>query len=268
MRHFFDVITMFTSIDRLFLDCGPWELPVGDPSYKLSPACPIIRDFTLQALEDPNCAAVFYDALRRSGSLDGSLKVIQFAGYTREEVVEFFDFLQDAGKHLAELNLDMYFPLRSSRAGTRSALNCCPNLERLTLVFDFDAPDEMLWIRDAVLQAALQLYTRLLLSAPHRLREVSFCVYGAANARAAFTRSAVAREGCDRWAALDRALADPGTGGLPALASVKYLLCDVDEEEALEQCKAGLAKFVGERMPMVARRGLVCLRSEREEYPD
>ena len=115
MRHFFDIVSMFTSIDRVFLDCGPWELPVGDPSYNLSPACPIIRDLTLQALEDPNCAIFFYDALRRSGSLDGPLKVIRFAGYTLEEAVEFFNFLWDAGKHLTELNLDIYFPLRGSR---------------------------------------------------------------------------------------------------------------------------------------------------------
>ena len=115
MRHLFDVINMFTSIDRLFLDCGPWERPIDDPSHNLPPACPTIRDLTLEALEDSNCATVFYDALRRSGSLDGPLKIIQFAGYTREEVVEFFDFLWDAGKHLTELNLDIYFPLRGSR---------------------------------------------------------------------------------------------------------------------------------------------------------
>ena len=108
-------VNMFTSIDRLFLDCGPWERPIDDPSHNLPPACPTIRDLTLEALEDSNCATVFYDALRRSGSLDGPLKIIQFAGYTREEVVEFFDFLWDAGKHLTELNLDIYFPLRGSR---------------------------------------------------------------------------------------------------------------------------------------------------------
>ncbi|PIL23395.1 hypothetical protein GSI_14706 [Ganoderma sinense ZZ0214-1] len=268
MRHLFGLINMFTSIDRLFVDCGPWELPVGDPNYELSPASPIIRDLTLQALEDPNCAIMFYNALRRSGSLDGPLKVIQFACYTRGEVVDFFDFLKDAGKHLTELNIDMYFPLRWSRGDPGSwdalSLDCCPNLEKLTLVFDFDAPDEMLHIRDVVLQTALQLYTRLLRSAPRRLREVSFCIYGAANARPAFTRSAAASEGRERWAALDRALSGPGT----ALASVKFLLCDVDGKGELEECKAGLVEFVAECMPTVAGRGLVRLRSEREEYPD
>lgn len=135
-------------------------------------------------------------------------------------------------------------------------------------MFDFDAPDEMVWIRDTVLQAALQLYTRLLLSASRRLREVSFCIYGAANAPAAFTRSAAARTGRDRWAAFDRALSDPDSGGFPALASVKFILCDVDGKGDLEECKEGLSKFVEERMPIVAGRGLVCLRSEREEYLD
>ncbi|KAI1794395.1 hypothetical protein LXA43DRAFT_996934 [Ganoderma leucocontextum] len=116
MRHFFDVITMFSSIDRLFIDCGPWELPVGDPKYELPPPSPIIRDLTLQALEDPSCASAFYDSLRRSGSLDGPLKVIQFMGYSREEVLEFFDFLKDAGKQLTELTIDMCFPLRDSHS--------------------------------------------------------------------------------------------------------------------------------------------------------
>ena len=135
-------------------------------------------------------------------------------------------------------------------------------------MFDFDTPDEMLWIREAVLQGALQLYTRLLLSAPRRPREVSFCIYGAANAPAAFTRSAAARTGRDRWAAFDRALSDPDSGGFPARASVKFILCDVDGKGDLEECKEGLSKFVEERMPIVAGRGLVCLRSEREEYLD
>ena len=115
MRHFFDVITMFSTIERLFVDCGPWELPAVDPHYEVPAIGPIVRDLTLEALEDPRCASAFYNSLRQSGSLDGPLKVIQFTGYTHQEVVEFFAFLQDAGKHLTELTIDMYFPLRDSR---------------------------------------------------------------------------------------------------------------------------------------------------------
>ena len=40
------------------------------------------------------------------------------------------------------------------------------------------------------------------------------------------------------------------------------------EEGELEECKEGLSKFVEECMPALAGWGLVCLRSEREEYPD
>ncbi len=156
-------------------------------------------------------------------------------------------------------------PVHAGTAENWDALNleCCANLEKLTLMFDFYAADEMPWTRDAVIHAALQLYTRFLLYGPRRLREVLFCIYGAANAELAFTRSAAAHEGRELWGALDSALA-----GLPALTAVKFLLCDVDDGEELEDCKADVAKFMGEHMPMAGERGLFCLRSEREEYTD
>ena len=70
---------------------------------------------------------------------------------------------------------------------------------------------------------------------------------------------AVSCEGRELWAALD--------GALVGLAKVTFVLCDVDDTE-LGGCKMGLREFVKERMPGVEGRGVVCFRSEKEEYPD
>ena len=132
-------------------------------------------------------------------------------------------------------------------------------------MFDFHSPYELLCTRAAVVHTALCIYTRLLsvaASAPtsrDRLREVSFCVYGAEDAPYAFKRSAVSCEGRELWAALD--------GALAGLAKVTFVLCDVDDTQ-LGGCKMGLREFVKERMPGVEGRGVVCFRSEKEEYPD
>ena len=109
-RHFFAVLSLPSEVHVLCVDGGPWRFD----QVSLIPRLPVVRGLVLGALEESDCATAFYESLRSSGSLSEPLKSIRFTGVTRDEVGAFFDFAQNAGPHLVDLELDIYYAINDS----------------------------------------------------------------------------------------------------------------------------------------------------------
>ena len=120
-RHFFAVLSLSSEVHVLCVDGGPRRFV----QVRLVPRLPVIRGLVLGTLEETDCATAFYESLRSSGSLSGPLKSIRFTGFTRDEVEAFFSFAQNAGPHLVDLELDIYYAINDS-PGEFSSKSCHP----------------------------------------------------------------------------------------------------------------------------------------------
>lgn len=107
IRPLFQVISMFSDIGVLYIEWTTQSAAFLSASEPLPPTPPI-RGLILGTLEHDDCAAVVYDSIRRSGSLDGPLRSIRFTGYAREEVETFLAFARLTGHRLIDLELDIY----------------------------------------------------------------------------------------------------------------------------------------------------------------
>ncbi|RPD81551.1 hypothetical protein L226DRAFT_606841 [Lentinus tigrinus ALCF2SS1-7] len=262
-NHFFAVLGLFSEVQVLCVDGGPWR--VDQPC--LVSRVPIICGLVLGALEETNCAIAFYDSLRRSGSLGGPLKSIRFTGFTREEMEAFFGFAENAGPNLIDLELDIYYAINDSPGLPESwesfTLDFCSRLETLTFSFDFEDEEQPACVCLEVVRTCLRFYTHLLSSrsVQRTLRIVTFQVFHAPVAPFNFRRSAESSS-VPRWTELDNVLA-----GLPELSYVKFMLCDVDGRGTeVEETKAGMAAFLQQYMPRMWWSGQVRMSLEEEEF--
>ncbi|KAH9941776.1 uncharacterized protein BXZ73DRAFT_74956 [Epithele typhae] len=278
INHLFDVLSMFSTIDQLYLDCGSWNWAPSATACSIPPS-PIIRRLILESFDAPDVLAVLCESIRLSGSLSGALTSVHYSGCTRAELDTFLPFAAAAGPHLTALGLDVFYALVNDlepapHAALGVDLGPCPRLETLTLSFDFAPVADAAvapWDLLRVVRAALALYARVL--APQAqaflvLREIAFQVFCATAAPAAFACAAsvsalgeprprdgepdaVAGVRCALWGAVDAALC-----GLPALETVRFLMCDVERGSEAETVEA-MRHFVGEQLPRTCKRGIV-----------
>ncbi|KAH9929885.1 uncharacterized protein BXZ73DRAFT_77999 [Epithele typhae] len=144
-------------------------------------------------------------------------------------------------------------------------LSACLRLENLTLSFDFapvaDAAAGM-WDLLRVVRATLALYIRVLVpqvQAFPALREIALQVFCATAAPAAFACSTSApflgeprpRDGKSVRMRTRNTL-DAALGALPALETVRFLMCDVERSSEAETVEA-MGHFVGEQLPRTCR---------------
>ena len=119
-RHFFAVLSLFSEVHVLCVNSGPWRFDQAS----LVPRLPVVPRLVLGGAR-LDCVTAFYESLRSSASLSGPLKSIRFTGFTRDEVEAFFYFAQNAGPHLVDLELDIYYAINDS-PGEFSSNSCHP----------------------------------------------------------------------------------------------------------------------------------------------
>ena len=109
--HLMQVVCMFSDLDRLYIESGPWRFHPPAPGTYVDhfppPAFPVVRRLILEAFDDPECVGYLYDCVKSSGALDGTLRSLQFSGDTLKEVGMFLQFAAEVGPHLTELGLDI-----------------------------------------------------------------------------------------------------------------------------------------------------------------
>ena len=189
-RHFFAVLSLFSEVHVLCVDGGPWRFDQVSLILRLPVVHGLVLRLVLWALEETDCATAFYESLQSSGSLGASLKSIRSTSFTREEVEAFFGYTPNAGPHLVDLELDIYYAKNDS-PGKFSSKSCHRVRSHIIhrtpghlgvaharlrllrrdadILVDFEDDDQSAWVCLEVARTCSRFYTHPF-SSHHRVR--------------------------------------------------------------------------------------------------